>query len=132
MTLNELENTKSASAANDNSYLINQIFALKDKQLSELSIEDLRLLIGQNLGLKHLVPLALEILSRNLFAEGDYYEGDLLKSLLTIDPDFWVVNNDLKEQLVVICRSQIASISNVDITDNIKEDIINRVERFCK
>lgn len=49
-------------------------------------------MIGQQLGLKYLVPLALKLLSENLFAEGDFYEGDLLKSLFDVEIQFWKNN----------------------------------------
>lgn len=70
--------------------------------LSEFSIEDYRLLISQQIGLKFLVPLVLDILKNDFFAEGDFYEGDLLVAVLKIDLNFWILNNDLKEELAVL------------------------------
>lgn len=46
-------------------------------------------MIGQNIGLKFLVPLAIEELERNPFVGGDYYPGDLLSSVLSVERDFW-------------------------------------------
>ena len=51
-------------------------------------------MIGQGFSLEHLVPIALEKLSENPFAEGDYYPGDLLKAVLSIKWDFWENNQD--------------------------------------
>lgn len=56
-------------------------------------------MIGQEIGLYYLIPLAFETLKDNLFAEGDYYEGDLLKSLLDVDTKFWDNNKDYWQQL---------------------------------
>ncbi|GAB3333211.1 hypothetical protein GCM10027429_13520 [Marivirga atlantica] len=56
-------------------------------------------MIGQNIGLKYLIPMALETLKENVLAEGDLYEGDLLKSVLTSDKDFWKNESDYFEDL---------------------------------
>jgi hypothetical protein len=47
-----------------------------------------------------LVPIALEALSDNLLAEGNYYPGDLLHSVLQVPPTFWARRKDLYEKLV--------------------------------
>ena len=44
----------------------------------ELTTENLRILIGQQIGLECLVPLALDALEQSPFESGDYYPGDLL------------------------------------------------------
>nr|WP_095876306.1 contact-dependent growth inhibition system immunity protein [Streptomyces sp. TLI_235] len=41
----------------------------------------LRLLIGQGVGLPHLVPLALDLLERDPAAEGGLFPGDLLDAV---------------------------------------------------
>ena len=50
--------------------------------LREFTVEDLRLLIGQERALDTLLPLALEELKKDPFAEGDMYVGDLLMTVL--------------------------------------------------
>jgi hypothetical protein len=50
--------------------------------LREFTVEDLRLLIGQERALETLLPLALEELRKDPFAEGDMYVGDLLMTVL--------------------------------------------------
>jgi len=57
--------------------------------LSEFTVEDIRLMIAQGFSLEYLVPLASEHLIENIFAEGDYYPGDLLANVLKIDQEFW-------------------------------------------
>ena len=92
-SLDNLEkvNTPSDHAAG-NSYLVQTYQRLRKKPLEEFTTEDLRLMIGQESGLPYLIPLALEVLGRDLFAEGDLYEGDLLNAVLQIHPDFWKAN----------------------------------------
>ena len=68
---------------------------LRKKPLKDFTIEDLRLLIGQNMNPELLIPLALEELKENLLAEGDYYPGDLLYAVISCDPQYWQAHKDL-------------------------------------
>src|SRR5262245_17576731 len=87
-SINQLLGVTSYEASTYNSYLVNRCSYLCNIPISDFDVEDYRLLISQSIALKYIVPPALDILSRNLFAEGDYYKGDLLKSVLTIDESF--------------------------------------------
>ena len=66
-TLQELENSD-WGAPNYDSYLVSSVHRLRRKPLVEFTIEDLRILIGQNVGLPYLLPLALERLEENPLA----------------------------------------------------------------
>ncbi len=61
------------------SYVVTTCFAARKKPLQELSNEEIRLLIGQKLGLKYLLPLAVDILKTDPLIEVTFYPGDLLK-----------------------------------------------------
>lgn len=82
-----------------NSYLVKTCYALRKKPIKDFSIEDLRLMIGQNINLEILIPIAMEKLKENILAEGDLYKGDLLKSVLTSDSSYW--KNHQKEWRIV-------------------------------
>ena len=101
-TLQELEGAW--PPPNHASCLVQAIYRLRTKPLKEFSSEDLRIMIVQNIALDYLVPLALEHLSEDPLVAGDYYRGDLLKSVLTVEPKFWDEHPDLwrwtKEVLV--------------------------------
>lgn len=81
------------------SHLVKRTTRLRKLPLNEFSIEDLRIMIGQSFGLPFLVPLALEKLRENILAEGDFYPGDLLRAVVSSDPDFWKINPEYKKQL---------------------------------
>lgn len=81
------------------SHLVKTCHQLRKKPPKNFEIEDLRIMIGQNIGLKFLVPIAIEELKENIHAEGDYYEGDLLKSVLTSEVSFWTERVDLLDKL---------------------------------
>src|SRR5436190_23899188 len=87
-SLQQLEGQDWGNPTSD-SYLVTECHRLRRVPLRDFTVEDLRITIGQNIGLEHLVPLALERLQDNPFAEGDYYPGDLLVSLLGAEMRFW-------------------------------------------
>jgi hypothetical protein len=68
--------------------------------VQKLTIEQTRLLIGQDIGLNFLIPKAIDILRSNILAEGDLYEGDLLEAVLKCDKNYWKTHPDLKRQVI--------------------------------
>jgi len=93
-------------SAEEGSHLIKTCNSLRKKPLQKFSIEDLRIMIGQEIGLYFLMPLAFETLTNDLFAEGDLYEGDLLKSVLRVDTKFWDDNKKYWQQLNDIIKDR--------------------------
>ena len=83
------------------SYLVTTCHSLRKKQVHAFSIEDLRILIGQTIGLKYLVPLAIDKLELDAFAEDDYYEVDLLHSVFTSDQKYWLQE---KSHWLTVCN----------------------------
>tara|TARA_R110001592_G_scaffold111392_2_gene308528 strand:- start:31 stop:573 length:543 start_codon:yes stop_codon:yes gene_type:complete len=92
-TLENLEKDYWAAPTYD-SQLVKSCHKLRKKPLKNYETEDLRIMIGQNIGLKYLIPLALEALKDDILVEGDFYAGDLLKSVLTSDIEYWSVEQD--------------------------------------
>jgi CDI immunity proteins len=71
---------------------------LRRKPVEQFSMEDLRLMIGQEIGLTWLVPLALEILEQDPLACGDLYPGDLLDRVLLVGREFWRGEPELRSR----------------------------------
>lgn len=69
----------------------------------QFTVEDLRIMIGQNIGLKHLIPVALGHLERDPLSEGDFYPGDLLKAVLAAEAAYFTSEPDLVRRLLNIC-----------------------------
>ena len=92
-TLEELEHEIWDEPSFD-SNLAKTCHQLRKKPLDQFTTEDLRIMIGQKIGLKHLMPIAINILETEPLAEGDYYPGDLLSNVvenydwLLIHPDW--------------------------------------------
>lgn len=87
-SINELEGRGISKKPEFDSFTTLKTFELTNKKIKLLKPEDIRLLIGQNIGLKYLVPIAIEILKENPIIETDFFEGDLLIKVLNIQESF--------------------------------------------
>ena len=85
----------------DASYLVSTCHKLRKKQLKDYEIEDLRIMIGQNIGLNYLIPIVIDQLNSDILAEGDFYKGDLLKNVLTSEIEYWKRD---KKNWVIVCE----------------------------
>ncbi|WP_172251428.1 contact-dependent growth inhibition system immunity protein [Saccharibacillus deserti] len=103
-TLEELEG-ECWDEPNFASSLVIQVHQLRKKPLCEWNNEDLRILIGQQMNLDWLLPLALERLIQNPFTSGDLYIGDLFCSVLQIDQAYWEEHKELKNDLDEVIRT---------------------------
>lgn len=115
-----------------NSYLVTTCHKLRKKQLKHFEIEDLRIMIGQNIGLTFLIPLAIEVLEKNILAEGDFYEGDLLESVLTTDPNYWKNESTNHKKICKLFKNNKAVLENFETTKEIKNNWFNSFVTFEK
>ena len=92
-SLEKLEKDRWGSAPKEATDLVNSVYKLRTVQLEKLEPKDIRLLIGQGVGLKFIVPIALELLEEDLLIDAELYEGDLLQNVMKIGDDFW--SNDV-------------------------------------
>ncbi|MGB8346799.1 MAG: contact-dependent growth inhibition system immunity protein [Ktedonobacteraceae bacterium] len=76
--------------------------ALQCKPLRDFTIEGLRIIIGQRISLGYLVSLAIERLEQNPLAAGNFYDGDLLASVLRVPARFWLAHPDMRQAVKVI------------------------------
>ncbi|MEV5205427.1 contact-dependent growth inhibition system immunity protein [Streptomyces sp. NPDC053720] len=98
-SLEELERACWPDPSTDDTRLVTTAHALRRRPIGALTVEDMRLLIGQHIGLPYLLPLALEVLRENPMAEGHMYEGDLLSAVLTRNPSVWAEFPELSREL---------------------------------
>ena len=94
-SLQELEN-EDWGEPNYDSHLVQECQRLHRVPLKDLTVEDLRIMIGQNISLEYLIPLAVEKLEQNPLAEGNYYASDLLVNVLRADSKIWTKLPSLK------------------------------------
>lgn len=110
-TLDELEGVVWGLPTYD-SYLVKTCHRLRAKPIGEFDVEDLRIMIGQNIGLPYLLPLALERLEANVWAAGHMFPGDLLK--MTARADFpWATRVDLRDRIRTILRRALEEIPHL-------------------
>ncbi|MDT0387625.1 contact-dependent growth inhibition system immunity protein [Streptomyces dubilierae] len=89
---------------------------LRRKPIGGLTVEDMRLLIRQNVGLAYLLPLAAEVLRIDPLAEGDMYEGDLLAAVLTWSAEVWNKSPELERNVRLI-------VSEADVPPALKPEV---------
>jgi len=131
-SLESLEKNYWGKIPKDESRLVITCHNLKKKQLKEFDTEDLRIMIGQNIGLKYLIPLALDALNDNILAEGNLYEGDLLKMVLTSNADYWKNEADNWKRMCDIYNKNIKEIKNEVAEYNTGREIIKVFKVFEK
>ena len=95
------------------SSLIIKCHSLRKKDLDLFEIEDYRLLVGQNIGLEIIMPRAMIILRRDLFAEGHFYKGDLLKVVLTSDQTYWNNHPDTRQEIISLFKQNVSTLKTL-------------------
>lgn len=93
-TLTELEG-QDWGPPNYDSHVVTECHRLRHVPLRDLTVEHLRLLIGQHISLVYTVPLALEYLAADRMVSGDLYPGDLLQAVKKVPREFWAQHPSL-------------------------------------
>lgn len=88
-TIEELEGTKWNSPDDNSSNLVATCHRLRKVFIELLSIENLRMLLGQDIGTNYLVPIALEYLMKDPWMANAFFEGDLLLNVLRLGSNYW-------------------------------------------
>ena len=113
------------------SYLLSQLRRLRTVPLKELRIEDIRLLIGQSLGLDFLVPMALDHLEAHPLAAGDFYPGDLLKNVMEAPESFWNNHVELRERLVNALERALERVRKVNTVPELEGELRAGLKRHA-
>ena len=117
-------------AASEESYLVRTVYSLRKKPLKDFTVEDLRIMIGQNEGLQFLIPIALEFLSENILAEGDFYPGDLLKNVLTSDAKYWKAEPGNWKTVCALFEKNEELLKTFDTTWEIRKELNESYRKF--
>jgi len=116
----------------DISYLALTLHTLRKKPLKNLNIEDLRVMIGQNMGLPFLIPLAMEELKFNILAQGELYPGDLLCSVLNSDIDYWKEEEHNWQLICHLIEFKKQELIQAETTGKIQKTWFEAYSRFQK
>ncbi|WP_172894120.1 contact-dependent growth inhibition system immunity protein [Micromonospora purpureochromogenes] len=88
-TIEQLEREISPDPGPNATSLARRCTDLRRKPLVELTVEDLRIMLGQEIGVPALLPRAVQVLLHDPLAKGDYYPGDLLSNVLQLPDTAW-------------------------------------------
>lgn len=100
--------------------LMEEVHRLRSVPIGQMTTEDLRVLLGQQIGTEWLMPLALERLERDPLAEGDFYPGDLLVGVLRTDASFWPTHD---EPMQALKRVRLRLLDLSDVPERILNDV---------
>jgi hypothetical protein len=111
-SIENLEKNNWGEVPQDESSIVRRLMKLRKIPLSQFTIDDVRFMIIQETGLPFLLRLAIEILQNDLFAEGNYYEGDLLNSVFKIKPENWKLNYDYWLEIDELIKNRLDELRN--------------------
>ena len=109
-TIQQIEGKDWGAPPVDASFLVRRCTELRRKPLEEFTVEDLRIMLGQEIAVPVLLPLAVDVLAADPCAEGDYYPGDLLWAVLQLPASAWSAVPELRQRLA-------AAVAAVDLDD---------------
>jgi len=93
------------------SSLVATCHRLRKKPVEEFTTEDLRIMIGQGIGLSFLLPRALDLLEGDPLTAGEYFPGDLLLSVILQKP-FLSSRPELLERATGIVQTVLATLGD--------------------
>lgn len=126
-SLQELENDDWGEPDFDSSLVIT-CHRLRRIPLEDFSTNDLRIMIGQQISLFFLIPLALEELEENPLVDALCYPGDFLNAVLGIPDSFWNLHTDKRDalhQIITRLNETLISLEEVD-TERIQNILANK------
>ncbi len=130
-SLDQLEQTHWPAPKTD-TYVTSNVYRLRQIPLNQFRIEDLRLMIGQQVGTRFLVPLAFDHLERDPFAEGDFYPGDLLIAVIELPIVFWEAHRELIPRVISLMDAANAKIAKLDPSDDLADRVNRARDRLAK
>ncbi|MEU3557822.1 contact-dependent growth inhibition system immunity protein [Streptomyces fragilis] len=100
-SIEELEGVRWPDPPSDSTSLVRSVHTLRKRPLGALSTEDMGRLIGQDVGLRWLLPLALDHLRTAAAQDADvvWLDDDLLTAVVTRKAEVWRDRPELARHL---------------------------------
>ncbi|WP_203700691.1 contact-dependent growth inhibition system immunity protein [Asanoa iriomotensis] len=124
-TVEEFERVRQADPGPDASYLVRRCTELGRKPVDQFTTEDLRVMLGQRIGVPILLPIAVAVLLDDPLAEGDYFPGDLLHNVLRLDAEDWRGAERHRDRLADVVRT-------MPLSDDANADLRRAAARFVR
>jgi hypothetical protein len=129
-TLDELEGVVWGPPGYESGLVIN-VHRLRRVRLKDYRLEDLRVMIGQEVGLPYLVPRALDRLEADPLVEGDLYPGDLLAAVARLGDEFWSARRHLARRAVRVIDAALARMAEVDTIEELRDELRTARDRLA-
>jgi hypothetical protein len=106
------------------SHVVVTSHSLRKKPIDEFGVEDLRFMIGQNIGTQYLMPRALGMLEQTPLVSDYHFPGEVLYSVLKLPDAYWSAH---LEHLQRACKiSQLALDKLAEICEQEKQYVLRR------
>lgn len=102
------------------------------KDIDAFSLEDIRFMIGQELGIVYLLPKAFEYLEKDIFLEVSYYEGDLLSVVLKLPSKFWKNNPVERDKVLNLLRLNQNRIESLNLQYDDSRTLKKTINQFLE
>jgi hypothetical protein len=110
--------------------LVSTCHRLRKKPIEQFTVEDLRIMIGQDIGTEYLMPKALKVLEVNPLADGDFYAGDLLDSLITLPGEYWKENPEHTHRAREVVSNAIKILREEEDISSVYKKLVEEAEEF--
>ena len=132
MSLIDLGALSDFELSGDESGLVQRVHALRKKLLRDFLPHEVRLCVGQGIGLPYVVPRALDILSRDPWVETEYYPGDLLHACIDVEQSYWREHPEQRDGMCSILRLAAAAATpeRQDIGRQERRDLEHGLKKF--
>jgi hypothetical protein len=104
---------------------------LRGVPLKQLRIEDLRLLIGQGMGIPFLVPMAVAHLEEHPLTTADLYPGDLLRQVVGVGDEYWGSRRELRGRLITAIERALERIAKTSAPADLEPALRAALERHA-
>ncbi|WP_158609827.1 contact-dependent growth inhibition system immunity protein [Micromonospora sp. CV4] len=131
-TIEQLEREVWPDPGPDATFLVTRCTELRRKPLADFTAEDLRIMLGQAIGVPALLPLAVGILRDDPLVEGDHHPGDLLLQVLRLPHSAWSGLAAEREHLKAVLAHLLAgpALSDPDLPPREVKRFREAIEQF--
>lgn len=123
----------------DDGMIVYRCYVLTQKPIKDLSPADIYFLITQECGLPYLVPMALDLLQNDFYAEMEDFKGDLALALVQISDDnkydYWPNHPTEKTRLCEMYKTNQQNMEealDVSVSWHIIKKIRKLFNKFCE
>jgi hypothetical protein len=127
-TIQQIEGTDWGDPPADGSFLIQRCHELRRKPLAQFTVEDLRIMVGQEIAVPILLPIALDILVTKPLAEGDFYAGDLLWAVLRLPASAWSAMPEQRQRLAAAAAD--IDLAEADLPKDVHDAVVSLVRAY--